>query len=179
LSQGVLFNSFFFYFSNSFKNFTRGFFSFLSRKKKKGFLGALTADPASELNILGHDGDTTGMDGAQVGILKETDKVGFSSLLEGTDGGGLEAEISLEILGNLTNKTLEGELADEELSGLLISSDLTKGDGSGPVPVGLLHSSGGGGGLAGSLGSELLPGGLSSSGLTGGLLGAGHFDWLG
>jgi hypothetical protein len=53
-------------------------------------------------------------------------------------------------------------------------ADLAKGDGSRAVPVGLLDSTGGGGGLAGGLGGELLPGSLSSGGLTSGLLGTGH-----
>ena len=42
--------------------------------------------------------------------------------------------------------------------------------------MGLLHASGSGGGLAGSLGGQLLPGGLASGGLTGGLLGTSHGD---
>merc|ERR1712047_208788 len=93
-----------------------------------------------------------------------------------TDGRALEPQVSLEVLGDLTDQTLEGQLADEQLSGLLVPPDLTEGHGTGPVPVGLLHTSGGGGGLAGSLGGELLPGGLASGGLSGGLLGTGHCD---
>lgn len=49
------------------------------------------------------DGDTLGVDGAQVGVLEERDEVGLDGLLQGTNGGGLEAEIGLEVLGNLTN----------------------------------------------------------------------------
>jgi hypothetical protein len=60
------------------------------------------------------------VDGAQVGVLEERDEVGFDGLLESTDGGGLEAEVGLEVLCDLTNKTLEWQLADEELSRLLI-----------------------------------------------------------
>ena len=44
--------------------------------------------------------------------------------------------------------------------------------------MGLLDSSGGGGGLPSGLGSQLLPWSLSSGGLTGGLLGASHVDWI-
>ena len=33
-------------------------------------LRALATDAACELNVLGHDGNTLGMDGAQVGILE-------------------------------------------------------------------------------------------------------------
>ena len=51
----------------------------------------------------GLDGDTLGVDGAEVGILEEGDEVGLDGLLEGTDGRRLEAEIGLEVLGNLTN----------------------------------------------------------------------------
>ena len=116
------------------------------------------------------------MDGAQVGVLEKTNKVGLASLLEGHDGGALEAEISLEVLGDLTDKALEGQLADEELGGFLVTTDLTESDGSGPVTVGLLHSSGGGGTLASGLGGQLLAGSLSSGRFTGGLLGTSHCD---
>jgi histone H3/H4 len=44
--------------------------------------------------------------------------------------------------------------------------------------VGLLHATGGGGGLASGLGGELLSGGLATSGLTSGLLSTGHFEIL-
>lgn len=51
----------------------------------------------------GLDGDTLGVDGTQVGVLKEGDEVRLDGLLQSTDGGGLEAEVGLEVLGNLTN----------------------------------------------------------------------------
>ena len=69
---------------------------------------------------------------------------------------------------------LEGELADEQLGGLLVSPDLTESHCSGPVSVRLLDSAGGRGGLASSLGGQLLPGGLASGGFTSGLLGTSH-----
>lgn len=77
------------------------------------------------------------MDGAQVGVLEQGDEVGLDGLLESTDGGGLEAEVGLEVLGNLTDQTLEGELADEQLSGLLVATDLTESNGTckGPVRI--------------------------------------------
>jgi len=105
------------------------------------FLCTLATDPPGQLDVLGHDGDTLGVDGAQVGVLEETHKVSLAGLLESTDGSALEPEVSLEILCDLTNKTLEGQLADEQLSGLLVSSDLTESDSSWPVSVGLLDSS--------------------------------------
>ena len=68
------------------------------------------------------------MDGAKVGVLEEGDEVGLNGLLESADGRGLEAEIRLEVLGDLTNKTLEGQLADQKLSGLLVATNLTESD---------------------------------------------------
>ena len=141
-----------------------------------GNLSSLSTDPPGQLDVLGHDGDTLGVDGAQVGVLKETNQVSLRGLLKSHDSRGLEAEVSLEVLGNLPNQALEGQLADEELSGLLVPPDLTEGHGARAVPVGLLDATGGRGGLASGLGGQLLPGGLASSGLTGGLLGTGHFD---
>ena len=54
--------------------------------------------------------------------------------------------------------------------------NLAESDGTGPVAVGLLDATGGGGGLASRLGGELLAGGLASGGLAGGLLGTSHVD---
>lgn len=82
------------------------------------------------MDILGLDGNTLGVDGAQVGVLKEGDEVSLNGLLESADGGRLEAEIGLEVLGDLTDQTLEGELADQELSRLLVTTDLTESDSS-------------------------------------------------
>ena len=139
------------------------------------YLRALSADATSQLNIFGHDGDTLGVDGGKVGVLEKTDEVGLGGLLKGKNGRSLEAKISLEVLSDLTDKTLEGKLADEQVGGLLVTTDLTESDGSGAVTVGLLDTSGGGGGLTSGLGGELLTGSLSSGRLTGGLLGTSHF----
>jgi len=114
------------------------------------------------------------MDGTQVGIFEEGHKVGLNGLLEGTDRRRLEAQVGLEVLGDLTNQTLEGELSDEELGGLLVTTDLTESDSTRLVSVGLLDTSGRWGRLAGSLGSKLLTRGLATGGLSSGLLGTSH-----
>ena len=103
------------------------------------------------------------MDGAQVGVLEEGDEVGLNGLLEGADGRALEAEVGLEVLGDLTNQALEWQLADQELRRLLVATDLPESDGAGLVSVGLLDASGGRGRFAGSLGGELLARGLATS----------------
>ena len=137
-------------------------------------LSTLSADTAGELDVLGHDGDTLGVDGAQVGVFEESYEVGFGSFLEGHDSRALETEISFEVLGDFTDQALEGKLADEELSALLVTTDLTESYGTGPVPVGLLDTSCGRGRFASCLGGELLAWGLASGGLAGGLLGTSH-----
>ena len=137
-------------------------------------LRALAADAARELDVLGHDGDTLGVDGAQVGVFEEPDEVGLGGFLERRDGRRLESQVSLEVLGNLTDETLEWELSDEELGRLLVSTDLTESDGSRTVSVWLLDAAGGWGGLSGSLGGELLSWGLASGGFSCGLFGTSH-----
>ena len=72
------------------------------------------------------------------------------------------------------DQTMEEQLADEELSALLATSDLTESYGTGPVPVGFLDTSCSRGGLASCLGGELLAWGLASGGLAGSLLGTSH-----
>ena len=116
------------------------------------------------------------MDGAQVSILEKTNKVGLSSLLKGKDGRSLESKVGLEVLGDLSDKSLEWKLSDQKLGGLLVSSDLSESDGTWTVSVWLLDSSSGWGRLSGGLGSKLLSWGLSSGGLSCGLFCSSHFE---
>jgi histone H3 len=76
-------------------------------------LSTLSTNTPGQLNVFGHDGDTLGVNGAQVCVFEEADKVSFRSLLQGADGRTLETQISLEILGNLTDETLEWQFADK------------------------------------------------------------------
>ena len=85
------------------------------------------------MDVLGHDGDALGVDRAQVGVLEETNEVGLGRLLQGHDGGALEAEVGLEVLGDLADEALEGELADEQLGGLLVLPVALKGARDGRV----------------------------------------------
>ena len=80
------------------------------------FLSTLAADTPGKLDVLGHNGDTLGVDGAQVGVLEKADEVSLASLLQSHNCRRLEAEIGLEVLSNLSHQTLEGKLADEQLS---------------------------------------------------------------
>ena len=142
-----------------------------------GDLGSLSSDTSSQLDVLGHDGDPLGVNGTQVGVLEESNEVSLTSLLQSHHRGTLESKIGLEVLSDLTDKTLERQLPQEELGRLLVSPDLSESDGSRSVPMGFLDSSSCRGALPGCLGGKLFSGSLSSGGLTGGLLCSGHFDF--
>ena len=141
------------------------------------YLRALASDSAGQLDVFGHDGDALGVDGAEVGVFEETHQVRLGGLLKCEDSRALEAEIRLEVLGNLSHKALERQLADEQLSGLLVASDLTQSDISRTISVGLLHPSSGWGGFTRCLGGELLAGRFASSGLSCCLLSTGHSNF--
>ena len=89
------------------------------------YLGTFATDTTSQLDILGHDRNPLGMDGAKVGILEQSNQVSLTCLLKCQHGRGLETQIGLEVLGNLTDQTLEGCLADQKFGGLLVLTDLT------------------------------------------------------
>ena len=58
-----------------------------------GRLSTLTADTAGQLDILGHDGHTLGVDGRQVGVLEQADQVGLAGLLERQHRRALEPQV--------------------------------------------------------------------------------------
>ena len=109
-------------------------------------LSALAADAARQLDVLRHDRDALGVDGAQIGVLEEADQIGLRRLLHGNklcflggrerrtthlqghDGRRLEAQVGLEVLRNLAHEALERQLADEQLRRLLVATDLTQSD---------------------------------------------------
>ena len=72
----------------------------------------------------GHDGHTPGVNGSQVGVLKKTDQVTFSSLLQGQHCAALEAQILFEVLHSFPDEALEWHLADEQVRAPLVFADL-------------------------------------------------------
>ena len=138
-------------------------------------LSAFTTDAASELDVLGHDGDSLGVDGAQVGVLEETDQVSLAGLLQSHDGRALEAQIGLEVLGDFAHQTLEGQLADQQLGLLLVATDLTQGNGAGTVTMRLLDTASGWRALAGGFRRQLLARRFATSRFTRCLFSTGHF----
>ncbi len=114
------------------------------------------------------------MDCAQVGVFEEADQVALASFLQSHDRSALEPQVSLEVLRNLSDQSLEGKLSDQELSRLLVSSDLSQGNSSRSISMRLLHTSSGGCALSSCLCCQLFSGCFSSSALSGSLLCAGH-----
>jgi len=137
-------------------------------------LSTLAPDTSGELDVLGHDGHALGVNGAEVSVLKETNEVGLGGLLEGGDSGALEAEVSLEVLRNLTNQALERELPDQKLCALLVLPNLAESHRPRPESVRLLHAAGGRSRLSSGLRRQLLARSLSACGLASGLLRTGH-----
>jgi len=115
------------------------------------------------------------VDGAQVGIFEETNQVSFSSFLKSQDSGRLESQVSLVVMSDFSDESLERKLSDEEISRFLVFSDFSQSDGTGSISMGLLDTTGSGGGLSSSLGSELFSGSLGTGRFSGGLLSSGHF----
>ena len=126
------------------------------------------------MDILGHDGNSLGVDGAKVGVLEETDEVSFRGFLEGHDSRRLESEVVVESTGNFSDESLEWKLSEEEVSGLLISSDFSESDGTWSESVWFFDTSSGGGGFSGGLSGEGLLGGFGGGGFSSGLFGTGH-----
>ena len=60
----------------------------------KKFLCTLATDPPGQLDVLGHDGDTLGVDGAQVRVLKQTHQVGLAGLLKKSGSEKIKHEFS-------------------------------------------------------------------------------------
>ena len=137
-------------------------------------LSTFTTDSSGKLDVLWHNGDTFCVDGTQVSIFKQTNQVSLASFLQSHNGRALESEISLEVLSNFTDQTLEWEFSDQKFCALLVTSDFTKSDGSGPISVWLLNSSSGWCALSGCFGSQLFSRSLSSGGFSSCLLCSGH-----
>merc|ERR1712001_585577 len=140
------------------------------------YLGSLATDSSSQLNIPWHDSNSLGVNGAQVSVFKETNQVSLTSFLEGTNSGALEPEISFEVLSNFSHKTLEGQLADQQLSRFLVTTNFTKSHSTGTITMGFLYSPSGRGRFTGSLGGQLFPGSFSSGRFTSILLCTGHVE---
>ena len=105
-------------------------------------LRTLTTNTTSELNVLWHDRHALGVNGAEIRIFEQTDKIGFRGFLESENGRSLETQIGLEILGNFTHQTLKGQLANQQVRRLLVTTNFTESNSTRAVTMGLLYTAG-------------------------------------
>merc|ERR1712083_18951 len=117
-------------------------------------LGPLASNPPGKLDVLGHDGDSLSVDGTEISILEQPHEVGLTSLLESSHSGRLEPQVSLEILCNLTHQSLKWKLPDQQLGGLLVTTNLAKSNCAWPVSMRLLDTTSARSTLPSSLGSS-------------------------
>jgi hypothetical protein len=55
------------------------------------------------------------MNSTEVGVLEQADHIGLGGLLQRQDSRGLEAEVPLDVLGDLANQAREGKLAQKQV----------------------------------------------------------------
>lgn len=143
---------------------------------KKFDSSTLSTNPTSQLDILGHDGDPLGVNGAEIGIFEQSNKVSLARFLQSHNGRALEAKIGLEILGDLTNQSLEREFANQQLRAFLVATNFTKSNSSRTVTMRLLHTSSCGRALTRSFRRQLFTRGLATGGFASSLLGSCHLE---
>ncbi|RDX80857.1 hypothetical protein CR513_38532, partial [Mucuna pruriens] len=88
---------------------------------------SLTTNPSSQLDILGHNGYTLGVNGTQISILKKSNKPLLAMQAQHDSGNADQSATTaqffvisyLEVLSNFTNQPLEGEFPDQKLGTLL------------------------------------------------------------
>lgn len=146
----------------------------------KRLLVLLSTNLAGKLDILGENGHTLGMNSTQVAVRKQFNEVRLGRLLQCGNGRRLESKVRLDVLRQLTNKTLEGETTDQKLTSLLELANLAQSNSARPVPLLLLLDSTlniNSNSLlsCNRLSGCLAGGGLSSLSANRGLLDLGHF----
>ena len=79
-----------------------------------GTLCMLSPDLSCQQNVPWHDGNSPGMDGTQVGVIKQPDKVCLRCFLETQYRRRLEPQVCLKVLGDLPHQPLERQFPDEQ-----------------------------------------------------------------
>ena len=111
---------------------------FKAAQRQLSNLRTFTSDSSRQLDILRHDGDSLGVDRAQVGVFEQANQVRFGRFLQGQDRGGLESQVSLEILGDFSDQSLERQLSDEQIPWTFGTCGFSQRDGTRAVSVRLL-----------------------------------------
>jgi len=59
------------------------------------------------LDISSHDGDSLGMDSAEIGVFEQSDQISFSGFLESQNSAALESQFRLMFMGDFSDQPLE------------------------------------------------------------------------
>lgn len=99
----------------------------------------ISTDATSELHIFRHDGDTLGMNRTEIRVFKESNEEVLRGFLESKDRRGLETNVGRRtVLGDFSEQTLEGRLAQEQFGALLVLANLSESNCSGTVALEVL-----------------------------------------
>ena len=79
-----------------------------------GALRMLYPDPSCQHDVPWHDGNSPGVDGTQVGVIEQPDKVCLRCFLETQYRHRLEPQVCLIVLGDLPHQPLERQFPDEQ-----------------------------------------------------------------
>ena len=90
----------------------------------------LSSDSPGELHVLLPDGHSLGVDAAQVGILENSDQVSLGGFLESDESLSLASKGVIDLHADGSDDSLEGGSWKEEVGRLLVSLDLSQGDGT-------------------------------------------------
>ena len=138
------------------------------------------SDSSCQLDIFGHNCDSFRVNCTQIRVFKQPHHVSFSRFLQSQNRHGLEPQIWLHFLSNLTHESLERQFPDEQLSWLLELADFSQRDRAWSESMRLLDSALGSHmrRFASCLVCKLFAGGFGSRVFAGGHLGSGHFVCL-
>ena len=75
----------------------------------------ISSNTFRQLEVLGHDSHSLGMDSAEVSVLKQRNQISFSSFLEGKNCLALEPDFLFELGCDFSHQSLEGELSDQQV----------------------------------------------------------------
>ena len=125
-------------------------------------LSTFATDASSKLDVFWHDGHSLGVNRAQVGVFEQSDQVSFAGLLQSHDSAALEAQIRLEVLSDFADQTLERQLADQQFSRLLVSTNFTQCNSAWSITMRLLDATSSRRAFTGCLGCQLFTRSLTS-----------------
>ena len=76
-------------------------------------LSSFSSNASSQLDVLGHNGHSLSMNSAQISVFEKPHQVSLTSLLQSHHCRALEPKVSLEVLSNFANQSLERKLTDQ------------------------------------------------------------------